>query len=93
MSYLTELMSLSPVHQWERCVDSLIKRLLATHVFGIFVEFPKTPVTTKYLPIIVIHFFVHWPFIAKFLEANCSVARRETFVTKVLEGFAGTVMR
>ena len=33
MSYLMEVMSLPPARQWERCVDSLIKRLLVTHGF------------------------------------------------------------
>ena len=42
---------------------------------------------------IVTHFFPLWPFLAKFLEANCSVAHRQKFVTTVLDGSAGSVMR
>ena len=93
MSYPTSVMSLPPASQWERVVEYFIKRLLATHVFGRFAEFPKKAKTAKYGPMIVTHFFVLWPFVAKFLEANCSVARRETFVTEVLEGSTGTIMR
>ena len=42
---------------------------------------------------IVIHFFIYWPLLAKFLEAICCVSRRVTFVEDVLKGSAGKIMR
>ena len=93
MSYPTSIMSLPPARQWERVVENFITRLLATHVFGRFSNFPKKAKTAKCGPLIVTHFFPVWPFVAKFLEANCSVERRQKFVTTVLDGSAGTVIR
>ena len=93
MSYPMKVMSLHPARQWERCVDLLIKHLLATHVFGRFSEFPKTPVSSKYHPMIVSHFLICWPFLAKLLEANCRVSRRVKFVEEVLQGSSGKIMR
>ena len=86
-------MSLPPACQWERCVDFLIKLLLATHVFGRFAEFPKIPVSNKYNPMIVSHFFIFWPFLEKFFEANCRVSRLVKFVEDVLQGSSGKIMR
>ena len=93
MSYPPSIMSLPPARQWERVVENFIARLLSTHVFGRFSEFPEKAKTAKYGPLIVTHFFPVWPFLAKFLEANCSVERRRKFVTTVLDGSAGPVMR
>ena len=93
VSYPIKAMSLPPARQWERCVDFLIKCLLAIHVYGRFSEFPKIPVSSKYHPIIVSHFFIVWSFLAKFLESNCRVSRRVKFVEEVLQGSSGKIIQ